>query len=155
MENKGIKKSSRLLGMKFMQRSLEKEVQEQLEKERKRVISEAEWVLDAKDTEIEKPKIHIEYEPSYLAFTPDSTLGRRSFKSFNESTEKSNENIENAERREREQEKEDAQKKYEESFAKEMSTVRSIQKKSKKRRGPKESDQPRKQPKTMGFIRPE
>ncbi|EIE89122.1 hypothetical protein RO3G_13833 [Rhizopus delemar RA 99-880] len=39
----------------FMQRSLEKEVQEQLEKERKRVISEAEWVIDTKDTEIQKP----------------------------------------------------------------------------------------------------
>ncbi|CAO3672656.1 unnamed protein product [Rhizopus stolonifer] len=77
MDNKAVRKSSsRLLGMKFMQKSLEKEVQEQLEKERKRVISEAEWVLDAKDTEIEKPKIHIEYEPSYLVFTPDSTVGR-------------------------------------------------------------------------------
>lgn len=41
--------------IQFMQRSLEKEVQEQLEKERKRVISEAEWVLDTKDTEIQKP----------------------------------------------------------------------------------------------------
>jgi hypothetical protein len=38
-----------------MQRSLEKEVQEQLERERKRVISEAEWVLDTKDIEIQKP----------------------------------------------------------------------------------------------------
>ncbi|ORE07070.1 hypothetical protein BCV72DRAFT_114103 [Rhizopus microsporus var. microsporus] len=56
MEKKESKKpSSRLLGMKFMQRSLEKEVQEQLERERKRVISEAEWVLDTKDIEIQKP----------------------------------------------------------------------------------------------------
>lgn len=72
MEKKEPKKpSSRLLGMKverlhknsnleltmfqFMQRSLEKEVQEQLERERKRVISEAEWVLDTKDIEIQKP----------------------------------------------------------------------------------------------------
>lgn len=38
-----------------MQRSMEKEAQEQLEKERKRVISEAEWVLDIKETHIEKP----------------------------------------------------------------------------------------------------
>jgi hypothetical protein len=38
-----------------MQRSMEKEQQEQLEKERKRVISEAEWVLDTKDTTMQKP----------------------------------------------------------------------------------------------------
>lgn len=38
-----------------MQRSLEKEVQDQLEKERKRVISEAEWVLDTKETQADKP----------------------------------------------------------------------------------------------------
>ena len=38
-----------------MQRSLEKEKQEELEKERKRVISEAEWVLDREQTEAEKP----------------------------------------------------------------------------------------------------
>jgi hypothetical protein len=38
-----------------MQRSVEKEMQEQLEKERKRVISEAEWVLDTKQIEVEKP----------------------------------------------------------------------------------------------------
>jgi hypothetical protein len=34
---------------------MEKEMQEQLEKERKRVISEAEWVLDKKETRLEKP----------------------------------------------------------------------------------------------------
>lgn len=38
-----------------MQRSLEKEVQEQLEKERKRVISEAEWVLDTPEVKADKP----------------------------------------------------------------------------------------------------
>jgi hypothetical protein len=38
-----------------MQRSMEKEMQEQLEKERKRVISEAEWVLDTKELEVQKP----------------------------------------------------------------------------------------------------
>lgn len=38
-----------------MQRSMEKEMQDQLEKERKRVISEAEWVLDTKETNVEKP----------------------------------------------------------------------------------------------------
>lgn len=38
-----------------MQRSLEKEMQEQLEKERKRVISEAEWVLDTKEIQADKP----------------------------------------------------------------------------------------------------
>lgn len=38
-----------------MQRSMEKEMQEQLEKERKRVISEAEWVLDTKEINVEKP----------------------------------------------------------------------------------------------------
>jgi hypothetical protein len=34
---------------------MEKEMQEQLEKERKRVISEAEWVLDTKELEVQKP----------------------------------------------------------------------------------------------------
>lgn len=38
-----------------MQRSMEKEQQEQIEKERKRVISEAEWVLDREETHMEKP----------------------------------------------------------------------------------------------------
>lgn len=38
-----------------MQRSMEKEMQEKLEKERKRVISEAEWVLDTKELNVEKP----------------------------------------------------------------------------------------------------
>lgn len=38
-----------------MQRSMEKEMQEQLEKERKRVISEAEWTLDTKELEVQKP----------------------------------------------------------------------------------------------------
>jgi hypothetical protein len=38
-----------------MQRSMEKEAREQLEKERKRVITEAEWVLDTKETHVEKP----------------------------------------------------------------------------------------------------
>ncbi|KAI9262785.1 hypothetical protein BY458DRAFT_458754 [Sporodiniella umbellata] len=141
--------------MKFMQRSLEKEAQEQIEKERKRVISEAEWVLDTKDTEIQKPKIQIEYEPSFLAFTSDSTVGRRSFKSFNKSTEESNENIENAERQVREQEKERSQKAYEDSFAREMVTVRSVQKKPKKRKAPHESNGSRKQPKQVDFIKPE
>ncbi|KAG0782691.1 hypothetical protein G6F22_008993 [Rhizopus arrhizus] len=149
MDKKEPKKASnRLLSMKFMQRSLEKEVQEQLEKERKRVISEAEWVLDTKDTEIQKPKIQIECQSSYLAFTPDSTVGRRSFKNFNKETEKTNEEIENAQRKAREEEQDDAQKAYEKSFVQEMATIRSVQKKSKKRRAPKEADQPKKQPKT-------
>jgi hypothetical protein len=38
-----------------MQRSLEKEQQEQIEKERKRIISEAEWQIDYEATEAQKP----------------------------------------------------------------------------------------------------
>ena len=38
-----------------MQRSLEKEQQEQLEKERKRIITESEWVLEYESDEIQKP----------------------------------------------------------------------------------------------------
>ncbi|KAI9019973.1 hypothetical protein CLU79DRAFT_227114 [Phycomyces nitens] len=52
---KGKQASSRLLGMKFMQRSMEKELQEEHEKERKRVISEAEWTVDYDEEEIQKP----------------------------------------------------------------------------------------------------
>ena len=41
--------------IQFMQRSLEKEQQEQLEKERKRIITESEWVLEYENDEIQKP----------------------------------------------------------------------------------------------------
>ncbi|KAI8075800.1 uncharacterized protein B0P05DRAFT_546460 [Gilbertella persicaria] len=86
-KKEGKKPSNRLLGMKFMQRTLEKEKQEQLEKERKRVISEAEWVLDRKEIDAEKPKIQIEHQPSFLPFTQATMAGRQSFKSFNKEIE--------------------------------------------------------------------
>ncbi|CEG69744.1 hypothetical protein RMATCC62417_05765 [Rhizopus microsporus] len=155
MEKKESKKpSSRLLGMKFMQRSLEKEVQEQLERERKKVISEAEWVLDTKDIEIQKPKIQIEYQPSYLAFTADATVGRKSFKSFNKQIEKNDEERKAAERENREREQEEAQEASEKAFISDMASIRSVKKKSKKRKAKDTDDQPRKQSK-MEFIKPE
>lgn len=43
--------------MQFMQRSLEKKEQEKLERERKRLISEAEWVLDYEQLDVEKPLV--------------------------------------------------------------------------------------------------
>ncbi|KAG2215331.1 hypothetical protein INT45_011172 [Circinella minor] len=83
----GKKPSNRLLSMKFMQRSLEKEQQEQLEKERKRIITESEWVLEYESDEIQKPKIRVDYQPSFLAFTEPVNTGRQSFKEFNKKTE--------------------------------------------------------------------
>lgn len=38
-----------------MQRSLEKEKQEELERERKRIITEAEWVLEYETDQVQKP----------------------------------------------------------------------------------------------------
>ncbi|KAI9248055.1 hypothetical protein BDA99DRAFT_525634 [Phascolomyces articulosus] len=83
----GKQPSNRLLSMKFMQRSIEKEQQEQLEKERKRIITESEWVLEYEDSEIQKPKIHVEYQPSFLAFNEQVSTGRQSFNEFNKETE--------------------------------------------------------------------
>ncbi|KAI9489988.1 hypothetical protein BDB00DRAFT_875826 [Zychaea mexicana] len=83
----GKQPSSRLLGMKFMQRSLEKEKQEELERERKRIITESEWVLEYESDEVQKPKIRVDYQPSYLAFTEPVSQGRQSFKEFNKKTE--------------------------------------------------------------------
>ncbi|KAI8340044.1 hypothetical protein BC941DRAFT_419251 [Chlamydoabsidia padenii] len=100
------KPSNRLMGMKFMQRSLEKEQQEQIEKERKRIISEAEWQIDYEATEAQKPKIRVEYQPSYLSFTDTTQSGRQSFQKFNKTIENPNEEAEQRLQREEAKEKE-------------------------------------------------
>ncbi|KAI9322749.1 hypothetical protein BX666DRAFT_655818 [Dichotomocladium elegans] len=87
-QKKAKQPSSRLLSMKFMQRSLEKAQQEELERERKRIITEAEWVIDYETEQVQKPKIRVDYQSSYLAFngTP-MVMGRQSFKEFNKVVE--------------------------------------------------------------------
>ncbi|KAI7855435.1 hypothetical protein BDC45DRAFT_506197 [Circinella umbellata] len=86
-----------------MQRTLEKEQQEQLEKERKRIITESEWVLEYESDEIQKPKIRVDYQPSFLAFAKPASTGRRSFKEFNKKTEEAEK--EAARRKEQEHQK--------------------------------------------------
>ncbi|GAA5812090.1 hypothetical protein MFLAVUS_005540 [Mucor flavus] len=154
-KKEGKKPSSRLLGMKFMQRSMEKEMQEKLEKERKRVISEAEWVLDTKETNVEKPKIQIEYQPSFLPFAQDTTSGRRSFNSFNKEIESKVVDVEKEQRLAREEEVENANKISDKEFGKQMQTIRSVSKKTKKRKTDKSSDTASKKPKVIGFMKPE
>ncbi|KAL9554992.1 hypothetical protein MBANPS3_002560 [Mucor bainieri] len=156
-KKEGKKASSRLLGMKFMQRSMEKEAQEQLEKERKRVISEAEWVLDTKDTTIQKPKIQIEVQPSFLPFTQDTTAGRRSFKSFNKLVEANADQEEKSQRLAREEKAEEASKVSDKEFGQQMQTVRSVSKKSSKKRKADGEKASAKKPKVASdtFIKPE
>ncbi|KAG2202926.1 hypothetical protein INT47_008958 [Mucor saturninus] len=151
----GKKASSRLLGMKFMQRSMEKEMQEQLEKERKRVISEAEWVLDTKEIKAEKPKIQIEYQPSFLPFAVDTTAGRRSFNSFNKSVEAKVDEDAKSQRLAREEKIENANKLSDKEFGEQMQTIRSVSKKSKKRKSDKDGDASTKKSKVIGFMKPE
>ncbi|KAI8886286.1 hypothetical protein K501DRAFT_214277 [Backusella circina FSU 941] len=150
-DKKGSKKpSSRLLGMKFMQRSVEKEMQEQLEKERKRVISEAEWVLDTKEIEIEKPKIQIEVQPSFLAFTQTTAAGRTSFNNFNKKIEALGETEEKEQRLKREEEVERTKQVADKEFGKSMQSIRSVSKRSSKGK----EDRTSKKQKTKGFIKP-
>ncbi|KAF1796757.1 hypothetical protein V8B55DRAFT_1547406 [Mucor lusitanicus] len=155
-KKEGKKASSRLLGMKFMQRSMEKEMQEQLEKERKRVISEAEWVLDTKDTTVQKPKIQIEVQPSFLPFTQDTAAGRRSFKSFNKLVEANADQEEKSQRLAREEKAEEASKISDREFGQQMQTVRSVSKKSSKKRKADSGDASAKKPKVASdtFIKP-
>ncbi|KAL1925652.1 uncharacterized protein VTP21DRAFT_535 [Calcarisporiella thermophila] len=80
--------SGKLLAMKFMQRQQERELREKLEKEQRKAISEAHWVLEYEAGEIEKPKVRVEYEPSYLSCTTTNVVGRKSFNNFNKEIEK-------------------------------------------------------------------
>ncbi|KAI8369723.1 hypothetical protein BD560DRAFT_397645 [Blakeslea trispora] len=154
-KKEGKKPSNRLLGMKFMQRSLEKEKQEELEKERKRVISEAEWVLDNRQTEAEKPKIQIEYQPSYLPFTQATIAGRRSFKSFNKEVEAIAEDQITQQRLEREQQAENDHQLSDKAMGEQMQTIRSISKSTKKRKNLDNQQKSTKKPKAAtGFIKP-
>ncbi|KAI8372350.1 M-phase phosphoprotein 6-domain-containing protein [Choanephora cucurbitarum] len=152
-KKEGKKASNRLLGMKFMQRSLEKEKQEELEKERKRVISEAEWVLDREQTEAEKPKIQIEYQSSFLPFTQATIAGRRSFQSFNKKVEALTEEQETQQRLEREEQAEKSHQISDKAMGEQMQTIRTVSKSSKKRKN-SENHQSAKKPKATGFIKP-
>ncbi|XP_028392742.1 M-phase phosphoprotein 6-like isoform X1 [Dendronephthya gigantea] len=93
--------SKNLLKMKFMQRTEEAKLRQQLEDEEKREIDEAHWVLDnvegAKDEYVWsytfeeaafKNRNVIEYEPSYVVCEDLVPTGRMSFKRFNPAIEK-------------------------------------------------------------------
>ncbi|KAI8144773.1 hypothetical protein BJV82DRAFT_58810 [Fennellomyces sp. T-0311] len=161
----GKKPSSRLLGMKFMQRSLEKEQQEELEKERKRIITESEWVLEYETDEVQKSNIQVDYQPSYLAFTQPASSGRQSFKEFNKVTEEAE--AEAARRKEDEkQEARDRRAELDEQETLNMMRDR-LQQQGKKRNRPsskqngnagsskKSKPSHQKQPAERGFIKPE
>ncbi|XP_028392744.1 M-phase phosphoprotein 6-like isoform X2 [Dendronephthya gigantea] len=78
--------SKNLLKMKFMQRTEEAKLRQQLEDEEKREIDEAHWVLD--NVEGAKDENVIEYEPSYVVCEDLVPTGRMSFKRFNPAIEK-------------------------------------------------------------------
>ncbi|KAI8384799.1 uncharacterized protein BYT42DRAFT_612472 [Radiomyces spectabilis] len=158
---------SRLMGMKFMQRGMEKEKQEQIEKERKRIISEAEWVLEYESDAPQKASFQVEYQPSYLAFSDTANIGRKSFQQFNKSIEATAEDVEKAQQLEREEEKEKASAVDDKEMLDRMSTIREMsegkrknkfaedgaKKKKKKKKQQEPSDLPA--PTASGFIKPE
>ncbi|CAO3629018.1 unnamed protein product [Cunninghamella blakesleeana] len=149
------KGSSRLLGMKFMQRSLEKEQQEQLEKERKRIISEAEWKIDYEESEVQKQNIHVQYQPSFLSFTPVSQSGRQSYQKFNKKVEKSN-NDEQNNNNDDTNDSESTQQKSDEELLKNMRRKRVNDEQngsSKKKKTDKKDKHDKKKERT--FIKPE
>ncbi|KAG0178651.1 hypothetical protein DFQ28_003959 [Apophysomyces sp. BC1034] len=144
MTEKGKQPSSRLLGMKFMQRSLEKEKQEQLERERKRIISEAEWTIEYETDDVQKTKIRVEYEPSYLSFANNATVSEK--------------DEEEQQRLERETAKEKASEISDSELLKRMRTVRSVSNPKTKKRGTDGGDKGKKKKvkvEPTGFIKPE
>ncbi|KAI8982324.1 hypothetical protein BDF20DRAFT_866270 [Mycotypha africana] len=155
------KPSSRLLNMKFMQRSLEKEMRENLEKEKKRIASESEWVLDNKLIDTQKPKIQIQYETSYLPFIQNSVAARRSFKEFNKTVEAREQEEEQEQRLAREENVEKYSQMTDREFGNEMQTIRKLSKNQLKnnrkraRAAMKESSEKRAKPADTGFIKPE
>ncbi|CAB4021580.1 M-phase phospho 6 [Paramuricea clavata] len=82
-ERKSLSKN--LLKMKFMQRTEEAKLRQQLEDEEKREIDEAHWVLDNVEGAREDM---IEYETSYVVCEDLVPTGRMSFKKFNPAVEK-------------------------------------------------------------------
>ncbi|CAO3672981.1 unnamed protein product [Umbelopsis vinacea] len=102
------KPSSKLLGMKFMQRSVESDRREELEEVQRKELSTSEWRLEYKGEKLQKPKIRVQYEPSFLGFTDTTTLGRKSYQKFNEELERKEEDDTAEQRLARETEKEEA-----------------------------------------------
>ncbi|CDH52616.1 predicted protein [Lichtheimia corymbifera JMRC:FSU:9682] len=158
MADKRVKQpSNRLLGMKFMQRSLEKEKQEELERERKRIITEAEWVLEYETDQVQKPKIRVDYQPSYLAFNDTRpNLGRQSFKEFNKQTEQ--DAAEQKEKEKQDQRDRKAQQQEDEYMDTMKQDLRERRKGGKKRRAADDSKGKKKAKSDkapQGFIKPE
>ncbi|KAJ1988889.1 hypothetical protein H4R33_002261 [Dimargaris cristalligena] len=71
--------SSKIMAMRFMQREVEKERSNELEKIEKKRITEAHWELKPPAALSKKPMVKVQYEPNFLNLTQEATTGRRSF----------------------------------------------------------------------------
>ncbi|ORX50889.1 hypothetical protein DM01DRAFT_1337488 [Hesseltinella vesiculosa] len=146
--------SRRLLSMKFMQRSMEQEQKKQLEQEMKKIVSEAEWKIDYESQQVQKPKIRVEYQPSYLSFDTTPVVGRCSFQKFNKKIQ----NVGDGPEEEEEQPAKtssDTNDDDEEEDAKALAkSMRRSQKDSKKRSLESENNSRKKSKAARAFIKP-
>lgn len=128
------KLSRHLKQMKFMQRTQEKEEEDELERERLQRIDESHWALDLPELQVKESKYEV--EPSLLTCEDLHTFGRMSYKGVNLTIEKIWKNIE-AEKADKESD--DREKKMavtdEEMAARYGSLVGTIGKKFSKKRG--------------------
>ncbi|KAJ8663300.1 hypothetical protein O0I10_000539 [Lichtheimia ornata] len=161
MADKRVKQpSNRLLGMKFMQRSLEKEKQEELERERKRIITEAEWVLEYETDQVQKPKIRVDYQPSYLAFNDTRpNLGRQSFKEFNKVVEQTEQDAAEQKEKEKQDQRDRKAQQQEDEYMDTMKQDLRERRKGGKKRRAADDNKGKKKAKSdkapQGFIKPQ
>ncbi|KAJ3037034.1 M-phase phosphoprotein 6 [Rhizophlyctis rosea] len=90
--------SNNVLGMKFMSRTHEASRREELEKEKQKKLSEAQWVLDSIDRTELKSATQFEQDTSFTSFLPTTSYGRKSYQSFNKEIDKIASEMEKAER---------------------------------------------------------
>ncbi|KAI9203483.1 uncharacterized protein BJ171DRAFT_509741 [Polychytrium aggregatum] len=79
--------SSKILGMKFMQRQHEANIRSQLEEQRQKELKESQWTLQVSGLDTVKKPVKITQDTSYMAFS-DVAVGRKSFGTFNKEVEK-------------------------------------------------------------------
>ncbi|KAJ1955222.1 hypothetical protein IWQ62_005579 [Dispira parvispora] len=72
--------STKILSMRFMQREREKQLNEELVKEEKKIQSEAQWRIPLHSTVAHSPKLNVHYETNYLALIGSQVPGRRMFR---------------------------------------------------------------------------
>ncbi|KAI8802625.1 hypothetical protein BJ742DRAFT_873078 [Cladochytrium replicatum] len=88
-EKQGKTLSSGVMKMKFMSRTHESDVRKRIEEERKKIVSESEWVVDLDSLEFDLRPSKYEEQQSFLPFM-ENVVVRTSFKSFNQEIEKLN-----------------------------------------------------------------